>query len=162
MIRAIAYSREYQAAGGCTTGRSGQLDAIRKYAAAHGIEIVAWFEDEAGGDDLLQRPGIRALLNYSGPYDLLIFEQARVLSGSMAVLEPFLDELDRRNIRYESAVSKWDVVSQQLRRRSRTLSVLPQPILLPEAGKRYRVAKPVRFHFAHLVHHADPPVSPRV
>jgi hypothetical protein len=144
--------------------RSDQIERIQRFAADHEVEVVAWFEDRACNEDVLKRPGVRALLAYGEPYDRVICERVWALSRSMAVLEPFFQELDRRGVEFESATSTWDCVSQQCRRRSKLLPTVPRAAQLPDAtgGRvRYRVAKPVRLNFVHLVHDAPSSMSRR-
>ena len=133
------------------------MESIKRYAAEKGIEIIAWFADDRNEEDLLKRPGIQALLEFGQPYELVLCERVRALARSMAALDSFLKELEHRQVQFESAVMTWDFVSQQCRRRSKLLPVLPRVVQL--GG--YRVAKPVRLNFVHLVHHARPSISLR-
>ena len=147
MARAIAYV--------CAAlDRNRQIETIKEFAGLQGLEIVAWCED--AGDavrlpDLLERPGIRALLGCPLAFDLVLCDRVRTLSRSIARLEPFLDELRKKGVGFECAVYEWDLVSQQCRRRCRSLPVRPA---FPASTRRFRVAKPAQFHFAHLVHPA--------
>jgi hypothetical protein len=159
MKRAIAYTRDITfAQSGEMIPRGTQTDLLKRFAAEKAMEIVAWFEDERCEENLLNRPGIQALLAYGGRFDVVICERVWALSRSMTVLEPFLKELDRRGVGLETAESMWDCVSQQCRRWSKSLPVLPQ-VVRPEEAEgpgRYHVARPVRLNFVHLVHHARP------
>ncbi len=166
MARAIAYIRDIvlSRAGGVIT-RTRQAELINQFAADNGVEIAAWFEDETGSEDILARPGIRALLAYPEKYSLVICDRVRAFSHSMTALEPFFKELDRRNVGFESATSAWDRVSQQCRRRFNSAPILPRANQLPEKNSdrvRYRVARPVRLNFVYLVHPAPPSVSQRL
>ncbi len=156
MVKAVAYTREIIIAQpGEFIDRAAQTGQVKQFAAENAMEIIAWFTDESEEDNLLKRPGIQALLNCDQSYEVVICERVWVLSRSMAALEPFFKELDRRGAGFESVTSMWDCVSQQCRRRSRSPPVLPRVIQLPdEAGGlgRYHVAKPIRLNFAHLVH----------
>lgn len=155
MKQAIAYTREITLAeSGETIHRSRQEERIKAFAAENGLEIVAWFTDEAKEDDLLNRPGIQALLASCRSCGVVVCERAWVLARSIAALKPFFRELDRRGMEFECAELMWDRVSQQCRRRSGSL-----PVVMPQgwrAGgkRRYRVAKPARLHFVHIVHSA--------
>ena len=164
MLKAVAYTRKIiLAQPGEVIDCTLQTERVKRFAAEGAMEIIAWFTDESEEDNLLKRPGIQALLNYDQPYEAVICERVWVLSRSMAALEPFFKELDRRGAGFESVTSMWDCVSQQCRRRSRSLPVLPRVIQLPdETGGlgRYHVAKPVRLNFVHLVRQAHPPTSP--
>jgi DNA invertase Pin-like site-specific DNA recombinase len=135
--------------------RSCQVELIAQYATDNGVEIIGWFEDEMYNEDVLSRTGIAALLSYDKAYDLVLCERVWALSRSMAVLEPFFKELDRRGVKLESATVMWDCVSQQCRRRFRG-SVHAKPrsersIIEQREADRARVARPSHLHFAHLV-----------
>jgi len=164
MKKAIAYTRDITFAKSSERiPRSTQASLLKRFAAENAMEIVAWFEDEGCEENLLNRPGIQALLDYGLPFDVVICERVWALSRSMTVLEPFLKELERRGIGLETAESMWDCVSQQCRRRSKSLPVLPQIVRPEEAAGpgRYHVARPVRLNFVHLVHHAGPSLPQR-
>jgi len=166
MARAIAYIRDIVLSRtGEVIARARQTELIKQFAADNGIEIAAWFEDETGSEDVLARPGIQALLAYPEKYNMVICDRVWTFSHSMAALEPFFKELDRRNVGFESATSAWDRVSQQCRRRFSSAPILPRANQLPEKNSdrvRYRVAKPVRLNFVYLVHPAPPSVSQRL
>ena len=165
MLRAIAYTTEViPARPGKGIPRSSQMESIRQFAAASEIEVIAWFEDEAAEKDILKRPGVQAILAYDQPCDILLCERVRAFAGSMAGLNPFLEELKKRGLRLEPAASMWDCVSQQLRRRSRAWPVLPPFRIENEAATAgwYRVARPARLNFVNLVHRAPPSVSTRL
>jgi hypothetical protein len=143
--------------------RGTQKDLLKRFAAENEVEIVAWFEDEMCEENLLKRPGIQALLAYGGPFDVVICGRVWALSRSMTVLQPFFEELDRRGVGLETAESMWDCVSQQCRRRFKSLPILPQ-VVRPgktEGLGRYHVARPVRLNFVHLVQTARPSLPQR-
>jgi DNA invertase Pin-like site-specific DNA recombinase len=156
MKRAIAYVSDIiLGRTGDVIKRGGQVELIAQYATDNGIEIIGWFEDEMYHEEVLERPGIVALLSYDKPYDLVLCERVWALSRSMAVLEPFFRELDRRGVRLEFATTMWDCVSQQCRRRFRSASyAAPQParpVVEKKNVGQARVARPSHMHFAHLV-----------
>lgn len=160
MKKAIAYTSDIiLGQTGEIISRACQAELIRQYAADNGIEVVAWFEDEMYSEDLLMRPGIQSLLAFSRPYELVLCERVWALSRSMAGLEPFFRELDRRKAGFESATTMWDCVSQRCRRRFS--ATLQEPRLTPPAAAttravKARLARPERLRFAHLLHHAHP------
>ncbi len=168
MARAIAYVRDIVLGRSDEVlARAGQTGLIKQFAADNEVEVVAWFEDEACDDlNVLDRPGLRALLAYDKPYDKILCERSWALSRSMTALEPFFKELERRGgVQFESATSAWDRVSQQCRRRSRSLPPLPKAIWLQDKSKEpphYHVAKPARLNFVNLVHPAPSLRSPRL
>lgn len=68
MVTAVAYYRTSSATnvGEDKDSRKRQEDAVKAYAAREGIEIVGEYYDAAvrGSDDLLDRPGFSALMEY--------------------------------------------------------------------------------------------------
>ena len=160
MKRAIAYTSDIiLGRTGEVISRSCQAELIKQYAGDNGIEIVGWMEDEMYNEDVLMRPGIQELLAFDKPYDLVLCERVWALSRSMAALEPFFKELDRRKVGFESATTMWDCVSQRCRRRfSPTLREAPAlpPVVMRVEKNRVHVSRPGRLRFAHLLHHAHP------
>jgi DNA invertase Pin-like site-specific DNA recombinase len=163
MARAIAYVSDLTLGhSGETLNRSGQIEIISKFASENQIEIVAWFEDDACSDQVLTKPGIQALLACDKTYDLVLCERVWALSRSMEALQPFLAELDRRGVGFDCAASMWDLASQQCRRRTRNLPLIPAVLQHPakvEPISRVRIARPVRLNFEHLVHPAPPSIN---
>ena len=136
--------------------RSYQAELIRQFAAGNDIEIVAWFEDQMYSEDVLTRRGIQDLLAYDAPYDLLLCERVWALSRSMAVLEPFFKELDRRHLRLECTTMMWDCVSQKCRRRfypGGSGRTAPRVAVSRAGADAVHVAKPARLKFNGIVRH---------
>jgi len=160
MKKAVAYASDI------ILGRTGEVincayqkELIRRHAEEAGIEILAWFEDEMYNEDVLMRPGIQALLAFDRPYDLVLCERVWALSRSMAVLEVFFKELDRRGLDFSCATTMWDCTSQKVRRRfSPSLSELRPEGRLVARGtdSNARVAKPARVNFLNLTGHSRP------
>ncbi len=155
MKKAIAYVNDIiLGRTGEVIKRSCQVELIAQYASDNGIEIIGWFEDEMYRENVLERPGIKALLSCTNPYDVVLCERVWAFSRSMGALEPFFAELERRGARLEAATVMWDCVSQQCRRRFRgTRKTAPEAAKpLPEIRQKDppKVAKPSRLHFAHL------------
>jgi hypothetical protein len=156
MKRAIAYVNDIiLGRTGEVIKRSCQVELIAQYATDNGIEIIGWFEDEMYNEDVISRPGIAALLSYGKPYDLVLCERVWAFSRSMAALDPFFKELDRRGVKLESATTMWDCVSQRCRRRftgaSHVTAPPPRPVVELSVATPARVARPARLHFAHLI-----------
>lgn len=155
MKKAIAYVSDIiLGRTGEVIKRSCQVELIAQYAAESEIDIIGWFEDEMYNEDVLTRPGIRALLAYNKPYDVVLCERVWALSRSMAVLEPFFKELDRRGLSFEAATTMWDCVSQKCRHRFSPSRVQPQtvrPVVAREEDVKPRVARPAHLHFEYLV-----------
>jgi len=135
--------------------RAAQKEAIRRHADASGIEIVAWFEDEAYDEEILTREGIRSLLASGKRCDCILVERVWALSRSWTLLEAFLGELGQRGMRLEAATTLWDCTSQRARhfysdRKPRRPRV-PRPDVVTAAA-RVRIKKPERLFFTDLVH----------
>ncbi len=156
--KAIAYTSDIiLGRTGEIISRSYQADLIRKYGVENGIDILAWFEDEAYNEDVLTRPGVQALLAFGQPYDIVLCERVWALSRSTAVLEPFFEELDHRRVKFEAATTMWDCVSQKCRRRFsplRTPVARPAVAVASSRDHRAHVRRPAHVHFASLVGHA--------
>jgi len=133
--------------------RDRQRAAIERHAREHGIEIVAWYEDEAWTEDLLARPGIKALFDCDADCDRVLVERCWCLSRQWPELRQFLQVLQRRNARLESATLLWDCVSQQARQYYRRTPiqapVTQQQEPAPAAATR-PVARPSHLHFRGL------------
>ncbi len=154
MTNALAYIREFRfGISDEISACDQQKESIRRFAEENGMEIAAWFGDKADVQDVLSRPGIRAMLACDGAFESVICERIWAISHSREFLTPFLRELDRRGARLETVAPLWDCVSQQCRRRAKSLSILPQ-IISPAPNTKtggYHVARPAHLHFAHLV-----------
>ena len=94
-----------------------QRKEIEKHALANDIEVLAWFEDDADIQEVLDRPGVKSLLAFNEPYDLVLTERAWVFSRRIDVLDRFFAELDRRAILFDCATTMWDCTSQKCRHR---------------------------------------------
>ncbi len=92
-----------------------QRRRIEEYARQQGIEIIAWFEDEARECSLMDRTGLRAALRFEGPWSSFLVDRCGCLSRSMAALRPLLALLDLRGAKLVAATELWDVVSQKVR-----------------------------------------------
>lgn len=106
---------------GGVVSRKEQRAAIEQHARENGIQIVAWFEDQVYVPALLDRPGLKALLACEEPYDLILVERVHSLSGKWPELRHFLDLLERKRVKLESASLRWDCVSQMARFHPRRL-----------------------------------------
>jgi hypothetical protein len=113
---------------------------------------VGWFEDNTDMKEVLARPGIQALLAYRGPFQSLICERFWAVSRSRKYLRPFLEELDRRGIQFETVTPLGDSISQP--RREKPAPIRPQvPSPAPiDKTAGYHVAKPDHLHFERMVH----------
>lgn len=133
--------------------RSCQVELIAQYASDNGIDVIGWFEDEMYIEDVLTRPGIKAMLAYDKPYDVVLCERVWALSRSMASLEPFFKELDGRGVRFEAATTMWDCVSQKCRHRFSPPRAQTQATQLVEAraeGVKSHISRPEHLHFQYL------------
>ena len=133
--------------------RSCQVELIAQYASDSGIDIIGWFEDEMYIEDVLIRPGVKALLAYDKSYDVVLCERVWALSRSMAALEPFFKELDRRGVGFEAATTMWDCVSQKCRHRfspPRAQTQATQLVEVHEENVKSHIPRPAHLHFEYL------------
>jgi hypothetical protein len=158
MVRAIAYvNSAVPGPTGFVREHDRQVGCIQQYAAKNKIEIAGWFEDTSQDPDVLSRPGIQAILACEATYDEILCDSPGAIGRSMAVLEPFLQELARMGTRFEAATDSWDCVSQQFRRRIRGLPIRPR-VVISGRVRPYRVGKPAHLYFERIVHHGSLPV----
>jgi hypothetical protein len=155
MKKAVAYTSDIVLGRtGEVIKRSYQADLIRKHAAENDIEIVAWFEDAMYNEDVMARPGVKSLLAFNEPYDMVLTERAWALSRSMGALETFFKELDRRGVTFESSTTMWDCVSQKCRRRFNPSlpAIKPErPVVSLNESESVHVKRPTQIRFANLV-----------
>jgi len=117
MKKAIAYASDIiLGRTGEVITRTYQKDLITRYAAENGIEITAWFEDEMYHEDLLSRPGVKAMLSTEIDHDLVLVERIWTFSRNWPKLEGLFSKLDAKNVKLESTTLMWDCVSQMSRR----------------------------------------------
>jgi DNA invertase Pin-like site-specific DNA recombinase len=151
--KAIAYvSDVILGRTGEVISREQQRAAIRQAVQESGVEVVAWFEDEAYNEDVLSRPGIQALLACEERCDTVLVERVWSLSRNWKVLEGFLTELKGRGVRLESTATLWDCVSQMARHFT-TDGKRVKPVAACElvaATEACRIRRPERFHFLNL------------
>lgn len=120
--KAIAYASDIiLGRTGGVVSRKEQRAAIEQHAKESGIEIVAWFEDEVYVPELLERPGVKALLECEEPYDMVLVERVHSLSGKWPELRRLLDLLERKKVKLEATSLRWDCVSQMARFHPRRL-----------------------------------------
>jgi DNA invertase Pin-like site-specific DNA recombinase len=153
MKKAIAYlSDVVLGRTGEVISRDYQRGLIEKHATENGIEIVAWFEDTMYNENVLERPGVKAMLAYAEPYDTILTERVWAFSRTMATLESLFVELDRRGKTFEAATMLWDCTSQKCRRRFYPnlpkVSVVEKPV--EEVNRNVKVAKPKKMFFTGL------------
>lgn len=135
--------------------RAEQRKAIEDHARENGIEILAWFEDEAWSEDVVTRPGIQKLLGFDQPFDVILVERVWALSRNTGVLQGFFAELSSRRLKIEAATTLWDCVSQMTRHyfaKGRSL----KPVALPAAAAevvsaRPQIARPKQLQFLPLL-----------
>ncbi len=151
--RALAYvSDVILGTTGDVISREVQRQAIRRHASENGIEIVAWFEDEAWSAEVLSRDGIRKLLAAEA-CDCLLVERVWSLSRNWSLLEGFMKELRGKGMRLESATLLWDCTSQRARhfyaekKPKKPVAIEHMTVMRP-----VRIKKPEHLFFANLVH----------
>lgn len=109
-MKAFAYLRVSSAgqAGDDRDGLVRQKEAITKYAAAHGLEIVMpWFEDSiTGKSDLDHRPGLRALMGalHGDGVKIVIVEKVDRLARDLMIQESIIADLQRNGFELVSTL----------------------------------------------------------
>jgi len=154
MKKAIAYACDViLGRTGEVISRDYQKDLIRKHAEENGIEIVRWFEDEMYEEDILSRPGVRAMLACEESCDMLLVERVWSLSRSWPALTAFFNELETKGRKLESATTMWDCVSQMCRRRFDSTLAGPKAkkeLVASTDAMPVHIKKPARLVFATL------------
>ena len=133
--------------------RKAQKELIRQYAKENGIEVIAWFEDEVYSEDLLSRPGIRKLLESETECECLLVERIWALTRNWNELLGFMNAIESKGLKLESATMLWDCVSQKARQYYRRGSPIPRVVrerVVEERVKPVRVRAPLRVNFAAL------------
>jgi DNA invertase Pin-like site-specific DNA recombinase len=141
--------------------RQAQKDLISKYAAANGIEIAGWFEDEVCDENLLARPGVQKMLDSCGGCDSVLVERVWSLSRNLSSLEALFGEMERRGAKLEATSTLWDLISQKCRRRfSQGIPVagVAVPAAARRAAEAAAIRQPEKLNFAFLV---EAPVKAR-
>ncbi|HNR13841.1 MAG TPA: recombinase family protein [Thermodesulfobacteriota bacterium] len=152
MKKAIAYVADIRSGStGTVISRAYQKELIRTYAAENGIDVVAWFEDEHSKEELLKRPGIQAMIDYSGPAEIFLVERVWALSRAITTIRDFLQELAAKKVKLQTATYLWDGTSQMARRQLADAAAVQTPVSMPvtmlKESRRAAIAKPERFHF---------------
>ena len=152
--KAIAYTSDVIIGRtGEVISREHQKEAMKKYAAEKGMEIVAWFEDSAYNETLMARPGVKGMMSYAGEYDTVLVERVWSLARKVSELENLFRVFDRKKVKLEAATMLWDCVSQQVRRRfdpNMARPHLARPIAVREEGEKVPVRKPEKVRFGRL------------
>ena len=134
--------------------RDFQKEGIRLYAADKGIEVVGWFEDSAYKEDVMVRPGIMAMLQYEGQYDMVLVERVWCFARKLSALEGIFRAFDRKKVKLQAATVLWDCVSQQVRRRFEPNLGRPHmagPIVVRGQKEEVSVRKPEKVRFPQIV-----------
>ncbi len=152
MKKAIAYvSDVILGRTGEVISRQSQREAIQRHAAENDIEIAAWFEDEIYDENVLARPGFKALMESQG-CDLVLVERVWSLTRNLKTLEQLVEILAGRGMRVEATALLWDCASQHCRRLAK--GGLKQPAKAPVVVARVEraaMARPAKLNFLHLV-----------
>jgi DNA invertase Pin-like site-specific DNA recombinase len=120
-MKAIAYICEVKIKGTDETiNYEEQKQRIDEFAQRHGITIVDYFEDNYYNfleHDVVDRPGIKTMLECPKDYDVVLVERVWCLSRISAELKPLLTELENQGKPLIATSVLWDCVSQRIRRR---------------------------------------------
>lgn len=149
MKTAIAYTSDIiLGRTGEVISRDNQKELIKKYAAANGIDIVAWYEDEMYNEDILARPGVQSLLAHSGCNTVLV-ERVWSFSRMNTALDKLYEALDSKGMKIECSTYLWDCISQMSRRHfDKTIPSPRQAVMVTrEQAGPVKVAKPKKLNF---------------
>jgi DNA invertase Pin-like site-specific DNA recombinase len=106
--------------------REEQLKAVTSYAAGHGHEIVASYEDlEAPGVLLYHRPGIKRAINNikeEEDWEVLIVAHPRCISDTESALHEFVHKFSLYGNRLESPVRGWEELLAAMKAYRREMS----------------------------------------
>ena len=153
MKKAIAYTSDIIAGrSGEVINRAYQKELISQFAKENGIEVVAWFEDEGYNEEILTRPGIKAMLAYKNPYDMVLVERVWALSRNIGMLSGFIKVLVEKKAMLAAAIYLWDAASQMVRRQLAGKAIAPANVrksaIGADAPHKVAVQKPEKFHFS--------------
>ncbi|MFA5999926.1 MAG: recombinase family protein [Candidatus Paceibacterota bacterium] len=152
-MKAIAYTYDViLGKTGDIITKNEQKQAIEAYAKENHIKIIEWIDDEIYNENIMDRPGIQKLLK--SDFDIVLFERIWVLSRRISDLEPFLKEMEKREIRIECATTMWDCVSQIVRRRFTPVLYQPKVNHVYQEVRVYekaKVSKPKKLVFARFL-----------
>jgi len=112
-MKAIGYaSGMYVDNEGNVVDRGEQKKRIEAYAEANGIEIVAMYEDVDECEKVMDRPGIKKMLEEANEAEVALVECVWSLGRTRAVVSPFMKALDSKGLKLEAATTCFDVTSQ--------------------------------------------------
>jgi DNA invertase Pin-like site-specific DNA recombinase len=124
VARAAAYIRTDTE--GELPSREEQREAIVRYAAGHGHEIVAVYEDlDAPGLLLYHRPGIKAAINNikeEEDWEVLIVAHPRAISDTESARHELVHKFSLYNNRVECPVRTWNEFLDAMKAYRRALS----------------------------------------
>ncbi len=134
---------------GDVISREYQKQQIIDYAEKNGIEILGFYEDEIYNEDVLSRPGVKAMLEDKRDYDLILVERVWTISRNWANLKELLTILRLKSVTMEATTTMWDCVSQMTRDYLRSGTVRKGLKVEKPAGAsvRLKIKKPARLNF---------------
>ena len=116
--KAVGYVCEVRIPGtDLTISKEDQRARILKHVQKENIDLVCIYEDDDPEVEVLDRPGIREVIDREEPFDFLLVERVWAISRKRQALEPLLRILDRRGVEVQASSYLWDCVSQQVRHR---------------------------------------------
>jgi DNA invertase Pin-like site-specific DNA recombinase len=103
-----------------------QMAAILAYAAGHGHELVAHYEDlEARGHLLYHRPGLKEAINNIKEledWEVLVVAEPRCVSDTDSAVHEFVHKLSLYGNRLESPARPWEVLLADMRSYRRAMA----------------------------------------
>lgn len=90
---------------------------IVKYAQKENLNLVGIYEDADYQCHVLDREGVKKLMERCGEVDAVLVERIWCFSRKRAELEPLLARLDEKGVTVQTTSYLWDCLSQQIRHR---------------------------------------------
>jgi site-specific DNA recombinase len=149
-MRAIIYARVAVATPDKNSAIGTQLEALRNYAANHGMTIIEEFADQGCSGLRLDRPGLDRIrdLAQSGGFDVLLTFGAARIARNHVLLVLILEELEGFGVK--TIFLQGGAADDPLCRFMRQITVAEPEFERAQVAERCRRGKPYRAHGADI------------